>query len=95
MMASDVPLFAWDPGGLWQDPKYAPHQVQFGPVSSVPYWDGRCGVKFTGPPDLLSAFDRFWHGVEAGAYRPRQMVVDELTLAKRARAYLDIAAKYA
>ena len=94
MMASGVPLFVWDEGGLWQDPKYAPHQVRFGPVSSMPYWDEHCGAKFTAGEDLARAFDAFWRGVEAGIYAPRQMIVEQFTLEQRARAYLDIAAKY-
>ena len=94
MMASGVPLFVWDAGGHWQDPKYAPHLVQFGPVSSMPYWDERCGVKFEDASHLRDAFGTFWHGVEAGTYTPRQMMVDKFTLADRARAYLDIAGKY-
>src|SRR5205814_1926052 len=93
MMASGVPLFVWDEGGLWQDPEYAP-KVRFGPVSSMPYWDERCGVKFATMDEFSSAFDRFWHGVETGAYAPRQMIVDHFTLEQRARAYLDIAGKY-
>ncbi len=94
MMASGVPLFVWDEGGLWQDPKYAPHRVRFGPVSSMPYWDERCGMKFRAGEDLGRAFDVFWRGVEAGTYAPRQMIVDEFTLEQRALAYLDIAGKY-
>jgi glycosyltransferase involved in cell wall biosynthesis len=94
MMASGVPLFAWDKGGPWQDPKYAPHQVRFGPVSSVPYWDERCGAKFADGEDLPAAFDTFWSGVEAGSYAPRQMVLDHFTLEKRARAYLELAETY-
>jgi glycosyltransferase involved in cell wall biosynthesis len=94
MMASGVPLFVWDKGGLWQDPKYAPHDVRFGPVSSVPYWDERCGAKFADAEDLPAAFDTFWRGVEAGSYTPRQMVLDRFTLEKCARAYLELADKY-
>ena len=94
MMASGVPLFAWDKGGLWQDPKYAPHQVRFGPVSSVPYWDERCGAKFADGDDLPAAFDIFWRGVEAGSYAPRQMLLEHFTLEKRARAYVELADKY-
>lgn len=95
MLASGVPLFVWDEGGLWQDPKYAPHQVRFGPVSSMPYWDYRCGEKFRGATDLGEAFERFWRGVEDGSYAPRQMMLEGFTLTQRARAYLDIVAKYA
>lgn len=94
MMASGVPLFVWDEGGLWQDPKYTPHQVRFGPVSSMPYWDERCGAKFTTADDLIRAFDAFWRGVQSDVYAPRQMIVEQFTLEQRARAYLDIACKY-
>ncbi len=94
MMASGVPLCVWDEGGLWQDPDYAPHSVRFGPVSSMPYWDERCGVKFSSMKDFGGAFDRFWRGVETGAYSPRQMIVDHFTLEQRARDYLNIVGKY-
>lgn len=91
IMASNVPVFAWDPGGDWQSLEYLLRGVRFAPVTSVPYWDDRCGVKFTGP-DLLPAFDTFWRGVEAGAFSPRQMIIDhKLTLEQSAQAYLDIA----
>lgn len=94
VMASDVPLFAWDAGGLWQDPKYAPHRVAFGPVSSVPYWDDRCGVKFMDETDMLPAFDAFWRGVEKGAYAPRQMILEGFTLEARAADYVRLAGLY-
>jgi hypothetical protein len=94
MMASGVPLFAWDEGGQWRDPKYVPHRVSFGPVSSVPYWDERCGEKFVGRADLHAKFDKFWRGVEAGSYAPRQMILDHLTLEKCACAYVALADAY-
>ncbi len=94
MLASDVPLLAWDQGGLWKDPKYAPHLVRFGPVTSVPYWDERCGMKFKGGADLQSAFDRFWFGVEAGLYAPREMIAERLTLEGQAMAYLALVDMY-
>ena len=95
MMASGVPLFVWDEGGQWQDPEYAPHRVQFGPVSSMPYWDGRCGVKFADARDLVAAFEGFWQGVEAGTFVPREMILQRLGQEDRARAYLKLAGKYA
>lgn len=91
LMAAGVPLFAWDEGGLWQDPKYFPEHIRFGPVTSVPYWSDACGVRFRGDGDLLEAFDRFWAGVEAGAYAPRNLVVEELALDKQAREYVALA----
>jgi hypothetical protein len=77
-----------------EDPTYAPHQVRFSPVTSVPYWDERCGVKFKGGGDLLPAFDEFWFGVEAGIFAPREMIVESLTLELRARAYLDLVDRF-
>ena len=94
MLAAGVPLFAWDKGELWQDPKYAPHSVRFGPVTSVPYWDDRCGVRFPGGDEFAASFERFWDGIERGIYSPRQMMLEQFTLEKRSQAYLELAAKY-
>ncbi|RYY07497.1 MAG: glycosyltransferase family 1 protein, partial [Sphingobacteriaceae bacterium] len=46
MMATNTPVLAWDKGVFWEDPAYYPHKIQYEPVSSVPYWDNRCGLKF-------------------------------------------------
>jgi glycosyltransferase involved in cell wall biosynthesis len=96
MLASDVPVFAWDLGGSWQTLEYLLRGVRFSPVTSVPYWDDRCGVKFAGPEDMVPAFDKFWHGVKAGVFAPRQMILEKkLTLEASAQAYLALAEKYA
>lgn len=88
-LSCGVPILAWDRGGCWQDPQYYPGRVRFGPVSSVPYWDDRCGLKFAGAPDFGNAFDRFWADAEAGLYRPRDYILENLTLEHCARLYLD------
>ncbi len=91
-LASGVPVFAWDRGGPWQDPKYFPHQVRYeGGVSSVPYWDDRCGMKFVDAAGFKSGWDGFWTRVRAGSFTPRDYVLDELTLEKRALQYYEIA----
>jgi glycosyltransferase involved in cell wall biosynthesis len=95
MLAAGVPLFAWDEGGFWQDPKYFPHLVKFKPVTSVPYWDSRCGEKFNSTGDLLDAFDAFWREVTKGRYSPRLTILERLTLERCARDYVDLAATYA
>jgi glycosyltransferase involved in cell wall biosynthesis len=95
MLSADVPVFAWDPGGEWQSLEYLLRGVRFGPVTSVPYWDGRCGVKFTSAADLAPAFADFWHGVKTNAFAPREMILDKrLTLEAAAEAYAELAAKY-
>ena len=95
VMASGVPVFAWDPGGDWQSLEYLLRGVRYGPVTSVPYWDERCGVTFTGP-DFAPAFDEFWQGVTTGKFAPREMILDKkLTLEDAAQAYIDLADKFA
>ena len=94
-LASGVPVLAYDPGGEWQNREYRERGVRFGPVTSVPYWDDRCGVRFVGTDDLLERLATFWLGVRTDTFAPRQMILDrKLTLEDSARAYCDLAAKY-
>lgn len=90
-LSSGVPIFAWDRGGPWRDPSYYPHRVVFEPVTSVPYWDERCGMKFLGADDFAKKWDEFWEGVEEGRFAPRNYVLENLTLEKCARRYISIA----
>src|SRR5205085_6802515 len=59
-LSCGVPILAWDRGGYWQDPSYFPHRVKFQPVSSVPYWDERCGRTFAGIEEFKGAWQAFW-----------------------------------
>ena len=89
-LSSGIPLMAWDRGGYWQDPYYFPQKVKFGPVTSVPYWDDRCGKKFTDVAQFIATWDAFWGAVQSNELQPRQFIVENLTLEKCARDYLDI-----
>lgn len=91
MLASGVPVFAWDRGGYWQDPEYFPDQVRYRPVSSVPYWDERCGMTFTNAEKFENAFDAFWARVHADDFSPREYIEENLSLADCALGYLQIA----
>ncbi|MEW6149199.1 MAG: glycosyltransferase family 1 protein [Pseudomonadota bacterium] len=90
-LSCGVPVFAWDPGGPWRDPDYYPHRVRFEPVSSVPYWDERCGAKFTDITGFEAGWDNFWAGCAAGTFDPRGYILDNLTLEQRALQYYEIA----
>jgi len=89
MLSAGVPVFAWDRGGEWQDPSYHPDRVRFGPVSSVPYWDERCGERFADAVDFEQGFGAFWENVRRGQYSPRDYILENLTLEVSARQYLD------
>jgi hypothetical protein len=90
-LSCGVPVFAWDPGGPWPDPDYFPHRVRFEPVSSVPYWDNRCGSKFVDRAAFEERWEDFWASCAAGQFDPRGYVLDNLTLEERALQYYEIA----
>ena len=90
-LSCDVPILAWDQGGPWRDPTYFPERVVFGPVTSVPYWDARCGLRFSDAADFPAKLQQFTAALEEGRYRPREYVLEHLTLAGCARTYAGIA----
>ena len=89
-LSCGVPILAWERGGFWQDPEYYPHKVKFEPVSSVPYWDDQCGVKFKGMSDFPAKLDEFLTRLNDCQFTPREFILENLTLEKCARLYLDI-----
>ena len=86
-LACAVPLLAWDQAGVWLDPYYHPQRVRFGPTSSVPYWDERCGVRFTAAAGFPGALDQLRDRQQRGTLDPRQFILDNLTLEKCAAAF--------
>jgi hypothetical protein len=87
-LACGVPILAWDRGGYWQDPSYYPHKVQFAPVSSVPYWDKRCGMKFTAFEDFAEKLEEFLDRHGRQEFSPRDYILENLTLEKCAGQYV-------
>eukprot|EP01037_Dinobryon_pediforme_P013983 gene13983-14100_t len=81
ILASGVPVLAWDRGGFWQDPYWYPHRIKFQPVTSVPYWDNRCGVKFQAYADFGQQLNRFLGIAEsANGFDPRAFINENLTI---------------
>ncbi len=91
-LSCGVPILAWDRGGDWQDPSYFPHRVQFGPVSSVPYWDDRCGLRFKDLSEFSSTLECFLDQLNDQQFNPRAYILENLTLAKAAEQYLQMVA---
>ena len=89
-LSSGVPIFAWDRGGLWKDPDMYPHRVQFAPVTSVPYFDSRCGMRFEDLARFQKVLPQFWDGVVKKRFAPRSYVVENFDLAGQARKYLEL-----
>jgi hypothetical protein len=93
-LSSGVPILAWDRGGTWQDPLYFPDKVIFEPVTSVPYWDERCGCRFYDADDFAANWQLFWDGVEIGSFKPRDYVLENLTLEESAQKYLKLTQQF-
>jgi hypothetical protein len=90
-MASGVPVLAWDEGVL-TDPKQIPFARPGLTVSSVPYFDARCGVTFK-LGEFESAYEDFWKRL--GEFRPRDYVTEQLSMEGAGRAYLRLYASVA
>jgi hypothetical protein len=90
MLSSGVPLLAWDRGGYWQDPNWYPDKINFQPVSSVPYWDEYCGVKFISYNDFGINLSKFMDLASANFFKPRDYILKNLTLEKSAVNYFNI-----
>jgi hypothetical protein len=88
ILATNTPVLAWDRGGYWQDPAYYPDKVKYQPVSSVPYWDGRCGTKFTDAKDFEEKLKTFLTNYDI--FKPREYILENLTLELCAMKYLAI-----
>jgi hypothetical protein len=91
-MAMNVPVFAWDEGIL-VDPQQRRFVDESFRVSSVPYFDERCGAIFSNGEEFEKTFDGFW--ARLPGYSPRAYVIDNLSMCKSAesyvKAYLDCA----
>lgn len=88
ILSTNTPILAWDRGGFWQDPYYYPVKVKYQPVSSVPYWDERCGVKFNGVENFEERLKDFTAKLES--FNPRAYILENLTLEKCAEHYVKI-----
>ena len=84
-MGMNVPVFAWEEGKL-VDPRQLPFASDDLVVSSVPYFDDRCGVTFT-LADLEQRFDHFWGRV--ADFEPRPYVAERLSPEQTALVYLN------
>ncbi|NEU06771.1 glycosyltransferase [Flavihumibacter sp. R14] len=89
-LACDIPIMAWDRRGPWKDPTLYPDKVIFEPVTSVPYWDDRCGQKFENLTDFTKEFDLFWKRILNKTFSPRSYIMENFTLEKRSQEYIDI-----
>ncbi|RYY08093.1 MAG: glycosyltransferase family 1 protein [Sphingobacteriaceae bacterium] len=90
ILATNTPVLAWDKQGFWEDPAYYPHLVKYHPVSSVPYWDNRCGLKFKDITEFSSKLSTFLTLSSTTAFAPREFILENLSLKRSTEKYLEI-----
>ena len=85
-MSSGLPIFSWDEGKL-SDPSQ--QRIAPGPVtpSSVPYFDDRCGLRFT-TQNIEERFDQFWN--QRHGFSPRDYVVENLSLLRGGQRFMEL-----
>ena len=87
ILSTNTPILAWDRGGYWEDPYYFPHKVKYAPVSSVPYWDERCGIKFNDEKAFKSKLTEFLMLKNKNSFYPRGYILENLSMEHCAKNY--------
>src|SRR5262249_105732 len=88
-LACDVPILAWDQGRLL-DPARHRWGIADVAATSVPYFDARCGEKFSDIEQFAPQLDLFRERLGQGKFRPREYILETLTLERCARNFVDI-----
>lgn len=88
-MSAGLPVLAWDPG-QWLDPWRYRYGETFVPSTSVPFFDGRCGLTFQSALDFPEQLGKFIETMRLGQFNPRAFVLEHLTLAHCAKNYCQV-----
>lgn len=88
-LSSGVPILAWDQG-RWLDPNRERWRQADVRATSVPYFDARCGVRFRDIEEFPEKLAEFLALQRAGAFAPRDYILENLTLEKCAEDFVRI-----
>ncbi len=88
-LSLNIPILAWDQGIL-MDPNYSKYKLVSDNVSSVPYFDHTCGEKFKTYEEFVSKFELLLHNINSKKYKPREYILNNLTLEKSTCRILEI-----
>lgn len=88
-LSSGVPVMAWNQG-FWLDPERFLGGLDRVRATSVPFFDDRCGLTFTDYADFESKFEVFFGKVNSRRFRPRDYVLENLSIEKSTGRLLEI-----
>lgn len=92
-LSMNVPIFAWDNGKCLDSNRFKWGYPEID-ATSVPYFDERCGRTFKDMEAFYKGFENFWSKVVTDDFKPREYVLENLTLEISARRMLDIINKW-
>ncbi len=88
-LSSGVPVLAWDQGRHLDPDRFRWGAAEI-PVTSVPYFDSRCGEKFRGAEDFKAQLDRFLERLNQNDFCTRDYILENLTLEHCSQQFVDI-----
>ena len=88
-LASGVPVLAWDPGWCGDPNRVAWGQPEI-PTTSVPYFDERCGMRFSDIREFSGKLAEFLDLAHSGAFAPRDFVLARLSLERCSGHFVEI-----
>jgi len=90
-MACDIPALVWDAESLFRHvraPKLFDESIKDFPVTSAPYFDDTCGLKFSEPAQLKPAIEFMMDHLNG--FSPREFVLKHLSIEGQARAFVSL-----
>jgi hypothetical protein len=92
-LSCNVPVLAWDTGFI-ADPYYKKLEGDNMKVSSVPFFDFRCGMKFRDYNEFINVLPKFLKNMEQNIFQPRNYILENLSLEVSGNRMLEILKKY-
>ena len=86
-LSCNIPLLVWNVRSMNQEHGQSYPDI---PATSIPYWDARCGEYFYDFPQIDVCFKEFVKNVERNKYRPREYVVENLSIDVCERRFIDV-----
>jgi len=86
-LSCNVPLFVWSVKSMKQEHGCNYEDI---PATSIPYWDERCGEYVYDINNFVIRFKEFLSKLEQAQYRPREYVVENLSMAVCEQRFIDL-----
>ena len=77
-LSKNIPMIVWDVSLRKQEVGYEAEYANIqSPVTTVPYWNIKCGEKFYNSVDMTETFDKFINNLDS--YNPREMIKNSVS----------------